>query len=62
MKLKVAQESSRERRKNSENDLKIKHVNVHNTIGKSLEIIDFLSSEGELGALICIEQALGMIF
>ena len=35
MKVKVAQKSSTERFESSENDLKIKNVNVHKTIEKS---------------------------
>ena len=41
MKLKVGQKSSIEPFESSENDLKIKNVNVHKTIGKSMKIIDF---------------------
>ena len=41
MKLKVAEKSSAELFESSENDLKIKHVNVHKTIEKSMKIIDF---------------------
>ena len=41
MKVKVAQKSSTEPFKRSENDLKIKNVNVHKTIEKSMKIIDF---------------------
>ena len=41
MKVKVAQKSSTEPFESSENDLKIKDVNVHKTIVKSEEIIDF---------------------
>ena len=41
MKLKVAQKSSTELCESSENDLKIKNVNVHKTIEKSMKIIDF---------------------
>ena len=41
MKLKVAQKSSTEPFESSENDLKIKNVNVHKTIEKSMKIIDF---------------------
>ena len=41
MKVKVAQKSSTEPFESSENDLKIKHVNVHKTIEKSMKIIDF---------------------
>ena len=41
MKVKVAQKSSIEPFESSENDLKIKNVNVHNTIEKCMKIIDF---------------------
>ncbi len=41
MKLKVAQKSSTELCESSENDLKIKNVNVHKTIENFLKIIDF---------------------
>ena len=41
MKAKVAQKRSTEPFENSENDLKIKNVNVHKTIAKSMKIIDF---------------------
>ena len=41
MKVKVAQKSSTELVESSENDLKIKNVNVHKTIEKSMKIIDF---------------------
>ena len=41
MKVKVAQKSSTEPFESSENDLKIKHENVHKTIEKVLKIIDF---------------------
>ena len=41
MKLKVTQKSSTAPFESSENDLKIKNVNVHKTIEKFLEIIDF---------------------
>ena len=41
MKLKVAQKSATERFESFENDLKIKNVNVHKTIEKSMKIIDF---------------------
>ena len=41
MKDKVAQKSSTEPFESSENDLKIKNVNVHKTIEKSMKIIDF---------------------
>ena len=62
MKVKVAQKSSTELFESSENDLKIKNVNVHKTIEKSMKIIDFWSSEGQLGAQICIGKALGIRF
>ena len=41
MKVKVTQKSSTEPFESSENDLKIKNVNIHNTIEKSMKIIDF---------------------
>ncbi len=41
MSVKVAQKSSTEPFESSENDLKIKNVNVHKTVEKSLKIIDF---------------------
>ena len=41
MKVKVAQKSSTEPFESSENDIKIKNVNVHKTIERSLKIIDF---------------------
>ena len=41
MKVKVAQKSSTEPFESSENDLKMKNVNIHNTIEKSMKIIDF---------------------
>ena len=40
MKVKIAQMSSTEPFEGSENDLKIKNVNVHKTIAKSMKIID----------------------
>ena len=62
MKLKVAQKSATEPFESSENDLKLKNVNVHKTIEKLLKIIGFSSSEGHLGAQICIEKARGIRF
>ena len=41
MKVKVAQKSSTEPFEGSENDRKMKNVNVHKTIEKSMKIIDF---------------------
>ena len=62
MKLKVIQKSFTEPFESSENDLKIKNVNVHKTIEKSMKIIVFSSSDGQLGAQICIGEALGIRF
>ena len=62
MVFKVAQESSTAALKNSDNDLKMKNVDIHKTIEKSMKNIDFSSSEGQLGAQICIEKALGIRF
>ena len=41
MKVKVAQKNSTEPFESSENDLKIKNVNIHKTIEKSMKIIGF---------------------
>ena len=41
MMFKIAQKSSTELFESSENDLKIKNVNVLKTVGKSMKIIDF---------------------
>ncbi len=60
MGFKEAQKSPTEVLKSSENDLKIKHVNVHKTGEKILKTIDVWSSEGKLGAHICIARALGI--
>ena len=62
MKVKVTQKSSTELFESSENDLKIKNVNVHKTIEKLMKIIVFCSSEGHLGAQMCIGKALGIRF
>ena len=62
MKLKGAQKSATEPFESSDNDLKIKNVNVHETNEKQMKIIDFLSSEGQLGVQICIEKVLGIRF
>ena len=62
MMFKVAQESSSEALKSSENDLEIKNVNVYNADEKSLKTIDLSSTEGQLGAQICIEKAFGIRF
>ena len=62
MKVKVAQKSSTESFESSENDLKIKNVNVHKTVEKLMKTIAFPSSEGLFHAQICIEKALGIRF
>ena len=41
MKVKVAQKRSTEPLESSENDLKIKNINVHKTVEKSKKTIDF---------------------
>ena len=41
MTVKVAQKSSTQPVESSENDLKMKNVNVHKTIEKLMKIIDF---------------------
>ena len=41
MKLKVTQKSSTEPFESSENDLKMKNVNVHKTFEKFMKVIDF---------------------
>ena len=60
MKVKVAQKSSTEPFESSENDLKIKNVNVHKTIQKATNIYDLWSPEDQFGAQICIAEALGI--
>ena len=63
MKPKVAQKSSTEPFESSENDLKIKNVNIHKTVEKkTTKTIAFSSSEGLFHAQICIEKALGIRF
>ena len=62
MMFKVAQESSTEALKSSENDLKMKNIYIHKTFEKLMKIIGFSSSESQLGAQICIEKALGIRF
>ena len=56
----VAQESSAEALKSSENDLKMKNEDIHKTVKKQMKIVVFSSSEGQFGAQICIEKALGI--
>ena len=48
MELGEAQKSSPEALKSLENDLKIKSVDFHDTIGNSMKIIDASNSEGQL--------------
>ena len=62
MVFKVAQESSTAALKNSDNDLKMKNVDIHKTIEKSMKIFDFSSSQGPLGAQIRIEKGFGITF
>ena len=62
MKFKGAQKSATEPFESSDNDLKIKNVNVHKTIAKSMKNIAFSSSEGLFHAQICIEKGLGIRF
>ena len=62
MKLKVAQKSATERFESFEKDPKIKNVNVHKTVEKSVKTIAFSSSEGLFHAQICIEKHLGIRF
>ena len=62
MKLKVGQKSATEPFESSENDLKIKNVNVHKTIEKQMKFVGSSCSEGQLEAQICIEKALGIRF
>ena len=47
MMFKVPQENSTEALKSFENDLKMKGVDIHKTIEKSMKIIGFSSSEGK---------------
>ena len=60
MNLEVYQKSSTELFESSENDLEIQNVDFHKTIEKLFKIIDFSSSEGQLGAEVCIEKSLGI--
>ena len=55
-----AQKSSPEALKSLENDLKIKNLDFHSTIETSMKIFEVSSSEGQLGAQICIEKGLGI--
>ena len=62
IKFKVAEKSAKELFVSSENDLKIKNVNVHKTVEKFMKTVAFSSSEGLFHAQICIEKALGIRF
>ena len=62
MTVKVAQKSSTEPFESSENDLKIKNVNVHKNIEKLMKTIVFSSSEGLFHIQICIEKVFGIRF
>ena len=62
MKVKVAQKSSTEPCKSSENELKTKNVNVHKTVEEGMKIIDLRGSKGQMGAQSCIQKALGIRF
>ena len=57
-----AQKNSPEALKTVEHDLKIKNLDIHKTLYCLMENIVFSSSEGYLGAQICIEKALGIRF
>ncbi len=58
MELGEAQKSSPEALKSLEKYLKIKNIDFHEAIEKTMKIVDFSSSEGQLGAQICFEEAL----
>ena len=57
MELGEAQKSSPEALKSLEIDLKIENLDFHETIEKSMKIIDFSSPEGQSGAQICFQEA-----
>ena len=57
MTLGDAQKSSPEASESLEDDLKIKNLDFHETIEKSMKIIDFSSAEGESEAQICFQEA-----
>ena len=59
MKVKVARKSSTEPFESSENDLKIKNVNVHKTIEKIKEIFDFGVPKASLELRFASETFLG---
>ena len=61
MELGEAQKRFPETLKSLESDLKIENLDFHETIEKSMKIIDFSSSEGQLGAQICLEEVLKLI-
>ena len=62
MKFKLAQKSATEPFERSEYDLKMKNIDIHKTIEKSMKFIVFLSPGGQLGAQICFKKALGIRF
>ena len=57
MKLGEAQKSSPEAPESLENDLKIKNIDVHDTVKIEMKIIDVPSSEGQLGVRIRLQEA-----
>ena len=63
MKVKVAQKSSTEPFESSENDLKIKNVNVHKTIGKVMKtIVLFATPKANLELSFAAERLLASDF
>ena len=57
MTLGDAQKSSPEASESVEDDLKIKNFFFHETIEKTLKIIDLSSAEGQSEAQICFQEA-----
>ena len=57
MTLGDAQKSSPEASESLEDDLKIKNLDFHETIEKSMKIIDFSSAEGQSEAQIRFQEA-----
>ena len=60
MELKKVQKSSTEALRSSKDDLKINKRKCSQNHEKLLKIIDYSRSEGQVGAQICIEKALGI--
>ena len=52
-----AQKISQEASESLEDDLKIKNLDFHETIEKSMKIIDFSNPEAQSGAQICFREA-----